>query len=109
MRRRYNRPVYSEETLNGWAEQSIRYTEYQKRHSHHTEKMYEVNGYFIKCIQNKYDSCLEKRNEYGVQVWLRNPEEVTADKVFENCLSNDWFENAEEANKRFKEVKEMCY
>lgn len=78
--------------------------EYRERHSHHTEKTYVVNGYFIKCIQNKYDACLEKENEYGIQVWL-----ITADKVFENCLSNDWYNNEEEANKRFKEVKEMCY
>lgn len=109
MKRRYNKPEYSEATYQYWAEQSRKNREYGERHSHCTEKTYEVNGYFIKCIQNKYDACLEKENEYGIQVWLRRPEEVTTDKVFENCLSNDWYNNAEEANKRFKEVKEMCY
>lgn len=106
---RYRKPVYSKEQYRKWAEQGRKNREYVERHSHRTEKTYEVNGYFIKCIQNKYDVCLEKENEYGIQVWLRRPEEVTADKVFENCLSNDWYNNAEEANKRFKEVKEMCY
>ena len=109
MKRRYNKPEYSEETYQYWAEQSKGHTEYKRKHTHCTEKIYEVNGYFIKCIQNKYDACLQKENEYGVQVWLRNPEDVTIDKIFENCLSNDWFDNAEEANKRFKEVKAMCY
>lgn len=109
MRYRYRKPVYSKEQYRIWAEQGRKNREYVERHSHRTEKTYEVNGYFIKCIQNKYDACLEKENEYGIQVWLRRPEEVTADKVFENCLSNDWYNNAEEANKRFKEVKEMCY
>lgn len=106
---RYNKPVYSKETLDEWGKQERKHKEFVKKHSNCTEKIYEVNGYFIKCIQNKYDACLGKENEYGVQVWLRNPEEVTADKVFENCLSNDWFDNAEEANKYFKEMKAMCY
>ena len=107
--RKYNKPVYSKEQYKRWDEALRRAKEFEEKHSNCTEKVYEVNGYFIKCIQNKYDACLEKENEYGVQVWLRKPEEVTVDKVFENCLSNDWYNNSEEANKRFLEVKEMCY
>lgn len=108
-KRAYIKPNYTKETLDRWAEQERKNKEFAEKHTNETIKDYEVNGFVIRCIQRKYDECMKKENEFGIQVWLRRPEEVTADKVFENCLSNDWYNNAEEANKRFKEVKEMCY
>lgn len=69
--------------------------------------MYEVNGFFIECIQRKYDSCMKKENEYGIRVWTKNPSTVNVNEVSDTCLSNDWFNNAEEANEHFKTVKEM--
>ena len=47
-------------------------------------------------------------NEYGVQVWMDNPETVPVGKVFESCISNEWFNNPTEANEHFKEMKAMC-
>ena len=80
-----------------------------KKHTQATKKVYEINGYYVECIQRKYDACMRKENEYGIRVWTQNPETVEIDKVFEYCVSNDWYNNSEEANKRFLEVKEMCY
>ena len=103
----YNKPVYSEETIKEWNEWLKNVGEFAEKHTHETKKMYEVNGYYIECIQRKYDACMKKENEYGVRVWMQNPE--TTKTTCGSCLSNDWFNNAEEANKHFKEVKAMCY
>lgn len=50
-----------------------------------------------------------KENEYGIQVWTQNPDTVKPEKVVECCMSNQWFNNANEANEHFKNMKEMCY
>ena len=52
---------------------------------------------------------LSKENEYGIQVWLKNPNEVKVEEVMEMCISNNWFNNSDEANESFKKTKEMCY
>ena len=52
---------------------------------------------------------MKKENEYGVQVWTQNPDTVKIENVFDACVSNDWLNNCDDANKRFKEVKAMCY
>ena len=105
----YNKPVYSEETLRGWREAERKAKEFAKRHSFETIKDYEIAGYTIKCIQRKYDKCMKKENEYGVQVWTQNPDTVKIENVFDACVSNEWFNNPTEANEYFKEVKAMCY
>ena len=109
MKRYYKKPVYSEETLKNWADTEKSIKEFAEKHSEETIKIYEVNGFYIKCIQRKYDACMRKENEYGVQVWLDNPDTVTIDKVFESCIINNWFDNPKEANEYFKEMKAMCY
>lgn len=91
------------------AESEKRCHDFAKKHTAETVKVYEINGYFVECIQRKYDACMREENEYGIRVWTQNPETVKIDKVFEYCVSNDWYNNSEEANKRFLEVKEMCY
>lgn len=101
--------VYSEETLKGWAEAERKAKEFAEKHSFETVKDYEVAGYTIRCIQRKYDKCMNKENEYGVQVWADKPENVSLENVFESCVSNRWFNNPTEANEHFKQVKEMCY
>ena len=106
---KYKKPVYSEETLKGWAEAEKRAKEFAEKHSEETIKVYEVNGFYIKCIQRKYDACMKGyENEYGVQVWMDNPDIVPVGKVFESCISNEWFNNPTEANEHFKEMKAMC-
>lgn len=106
---KYKKPVYSEETLKGWAEAERKAKEFAEKHSFETVKDYEVAGYTIRCIQRKYDACMNKENEYGVQVWTGKPENVSLENVFESCVSNRWFNNPTEANEHFKQVKEMCY
>lgn len=106
---RYNKPVYSKEQYKTWEESEKRHHDFMKKHTAETVKVYEINGYFVECIQRKYDACMRKENEYGIRVWTQNPETVEIDKVFEYCVSNDWYNNSEEANKRFLEVKGMCY
>lgn len=107
--KRYRKPVYSEETLKGWAESSIRHSEWMKSHTSETVKDYEIAGYVIRCIQRKYDKCMNKENEYGIQVWTDKPENVPIEKIIDSCLSNEWFDNPTEANEHFKTVKAMCY
>lgn len=107
--RKYNKPVYSEEQYKRWEEYEKRHHDFMKKHTHETIKDYEVNGYVIRTIQRKYDECMNEENEYGVQVWTNKPENVPVDKVFEQCVSNYWFNNPTEANEHFKIVKAMCY
>ena len=107
--RKYNKPVYSKEQYERWDEALEKSAEFMRKHTQETEKVYEINGYFVECIQRKYDACMKKENEYGIRVWTQNPETVSIDKVSEACHLNDWYNNPEEANKRFLEVKEMCY
>lgn len=109
MKNRYRRPVYSEETLRGWEEAERKAKEFAEKHSNEIVKDYEVAGYFIRCIQRKYDACMKKENEYDIQVWTCNPENVQPDEIFETCVSNEWFNNPEEANEHFKEMRAMCY
>lgn len=109
MRRRYNAQMYSNETIEAWNNQLKKNAEFEKKHTHETTKDYEVNGYIIRCIQRKYDECMKKENEYGVQVWTEKPENVSVDRVFEYCVSNVWFNNSTKANEHFKIVKAMCY
>lgn len=106
MRTRYNAPMYSDEQIKEWTEWLKNTKEFDEKHTYETKKMYEVNGYYIECIQRKFDACMKKENEYGIRVWEQNPETVN---TCEACLINDWFNNVEEANKHFKEVKAMCY
>lgn len=106
---KYNKPVYSEETLKRWEESGDKAKEFAKKHSSERVKDYEVAGYTIRCIQKKYDSCMNKANEYGVQVWTCNPETVAVEDIFDCCVSNEWFNNPDEANKCFKKVKAMCH
>ena len=98
------RNKYSKETIKEWNEWLKNAGEFSKKHTKETKKVYEVNGYYIECIQRKYDSCMKKENEYGIRVWEQNPETVNN---CETCLTNDWFNNADEANEHFKAVKEM--
>ena len=109
MKYHYNKPVYSKEQIQKWAESSIKHSEWMKAHTFETIKDLEIAGYTIRCIQRKYDACMKKENEYGVQVWTQNPDTVKIENVFDACVSNDWFNNCDDANKRFKEVKAMCY
>lgn len=95
---------YSKETIREWNEWLKNAGEFAEKHTKETKKVYEVNGYYIECIQRKYDACMKKENEYGIRVWEQNPETV---KTCETCLTNDWFNNANEANEHFKAVKEM--
>lgn len=104
----YTKPEYSKEQLRAWDEQYTNLANYIEKHTHETIKMYEVNGFFIKCIQTKYDSCLRNRfDRYGIQVWDCNPEETKIENPFESCIFNKWFDNPTEANDKFKQVKEM--
>lgn len=61
MRTRYNKPVYSEEAYKEWDNWLKRAGEFAKKHTKETVKIYEVNGFFIECIQRKYDACMKKR------------------------------------------------
>lgn len=106
---KYQKPVYSKETLDRWAEAGRKSKEFAKKHSSEVIKDYKVEGYTIRCIQRKYDTCMKKENEYGVQVWMCNPDTVTVEDIFDCCVSNEWFNNPDDANKRFKQVKAMCY
>ena len=108
-KRAYIKPNYTKETLDRWAEQERKNKEFAEKHTNETTKDYEVNGFIIRCIQRKYDECMKKENEYGVQVWTEKPENVSVDRVFEYCISNVWFNNPTEANEHFKSVKAMCY
>lgn len=106
---RYKKPVYSEEQYRRWAEQERKAKEFAERHSSETIKDFYVAGYTIRCIQRKYDKCMNKENEYGVQVWTTNPETALIENIFDSCVSNKWFNNPTEANQHFKEMKAMCY
>ena len=105
----YKKPVYSEEQIQRWEESSIKHSEWMKSHTSETVKDFEIAGYTIRCIQRKYDACMNKENEYGVQVWTCNPDNVQPENIFESCISNEWFNNPTEANEHFKQVKAMCY
>ena len=100
---RYKRAIYSAEQYKFWKESSRRRAMFFDAHSHITEKVFEVSGHYIRCIQRKYDTCLNKENQYGVQVWetkeYNNPD---------NCLANEWFNTPEEANGRFLFWKANC-
>ncbi len=109
MKRRYNKPVYSEEQYKRWDAAKEYKQKMYKEHSSETIKDYEVAGYTIRCIQRKYDACMKKENEYGVQVWTDKPENVPIEKIYDYCVSNEWFNNPTEANEHFKQVKAMCY
>ena len=106
---RYKKPVYSEEQIRKWAESSVKHSEWMKSHTTETVKDFEIAGYTIRCIQRKYDACMKKENEYGVQVWTQNPDTVKIENIMEACVSNEWFNNPTEANEYFKEAKAMCY
>lgn len=104
------KPVYSEETLKGWAEAERKQKEFAEKHSSETIKDYEVAGYTIRCIQRKYDKYMKGyENEYGVQVWTDKPENVSLENIHDCCVSNEWFNNPTEANEHFKQMKAMCY
>lgn len=60
-KRAYIKPSYTKETLDGWAEQERKNKEFAKKHTKETVKIYEVNGFFVECIQRKYDACMKKR------------------------------------------------
>lgn len=79
---------------------------YSEDHCKEVIKEYNVNGYVIRCIQRNYDKCMNKENEYGIQVWTKNPETVTLEELIEACTYN-WFDNANEANEAFKTVMAM--
>lgn len=34
---------------------------------------------------------------------------VSIENVFDSCVSNEWFNNPEQANEYFKKTKAMCY
>lgn len=106
---RYNKPVYSKEQYKTWEESEKRHHDFMRKHTQATKKVYEINGYYVECIQRKYDACMRKENEYGIRVWTQNPETVEIENINDACVTNDWYNNSEEANKRFLEVKGMCY
>jgi hypothetical protein len=106
---RYRKPVYSKEQYRIWAEEGRKAKEFAEKHSSETVKDYEIAGYTIRCIQRKYDKCMNKENEYGVQVWADKPENVPIEKIHDYCVSNEWFNNPTEANEHFKQMKAMCY
>ena len=102
---RYTRPVYSKETYEYWGECERKSKEFAERHSKETEKCYKVNNLYIWCIQRKYDACMNKENEYGIQVWTREDR-----NIFEGaeCLVNEWYDTPDEANKSFLVWKGQC-
>lgn len=106
---KYNKPVYSKEQYDVWAQAEKKAKEFAQKHSSETVKDYEVAGYTIRCIQRKYDACMNKENEYGVQVWTCNPGTVSIENIFDSCVSNEWFNNPEQANECFKKTEAMCY
>ena len=109
MKYHYNKPEYSQEALNRWANAKQKRKAFKEKHSYETVKIYKVNDYFIKCIQRKYDECMKKENEFGIQVFISNPANLNAENIMDECILNDWFKSCDEANKRFKDVKAMCY
>lgn len=106
---RYKKPVYSEEQYKRWDAAEEYKQKMYKEHSSETTKDYEVAGYTIRCIQRKYDKCMNKENEYGIQVWTDKPENVSFENIYDCCISNEWFNNPTEANEHFKRMKAMCY
>ena len=100
---RCTRPTYSEETLKYWAERDRKDKEFAERHSHESEKVYKVNGLYIVCIKREYDKCMNKENQYGIQIW-----ENAERKNPEDCIYNKWFNNKAEANGNFKTVVAMA-
>lgn len=106
---RYNKSVYSKEQYKRWDAAEQYKQKMYAEHSSEVIKDFEVAGYTIRCIQRKYDACMDKENEYGIQVWTEDPNTVKIENVADACVSNDWFNNCNEANARFKEVKAMCY
>lgn len=101
---RYTRPVYSKDAYEYWENCQKKAAEFANKHSSETEKCYEVNGLYIWCISRKYDACMKKENAYGVQVWTVENRKVTDG----DCFINEWFNNADEANAFFKEMKQQC-
>ena len=99
-RYRYKKPTYSTEQRKYWIESEERYRKFLILHTHEKEMVYEVHGFYIVCIQRKYDKCMDKENEYGIQVWMsedrKNPED---------CVENEWFNNPKEANLAFIRYK----
>lgn len=103
---------YSKEQLAYWKEKKYSYSDYISLHTNEMVKVYEINGYYIKCTQRKVDEVLASKgykSEYGVQVWSCNPEEVSPDELFDKYIDARWFKNPAEANEYFKQVKAMCY
>lgn len=100
---RYNKPVYSKETLKAWDEAEKRHSDFMKAHTHETVKVYKVKDLYIFCIQRKYDACMNRQNQYGIQVW-EDPTRMDSEK----CLANNWFNNPDDANKKFIFWKEQC-
>ena len=96
---RYDR--YSAEQHKIWDEAEERHSKFMIAHTHEKEMVFENHGFYIVCIQRKYDKCIDKKNEYGIQVWL------TEDRTNpENCLENQWFDTPQEANETFVRFKE---
>lgn len=105
----YQKPVYSKETLKRWAEDDDKRKEYMNAHTNEMVKVREVSGYWIKCIQRKYDACMKKENEYGIQVFTSNPDTCGVEGIMDECVLNVWFNNCDDANRKFAEVMAMCY
>lgn len=103
MTKRYNKPVYSEETYRQWGEASKKSYEFAKKHTKEIEKNYKVNGLYIFTTSREYDECMNKENHYIVAVW-ETPERLDLSK----CLSHKVFDNKEEANKWFKLMVDQC-
>lgn len=100
---------YSKEYEEACAKALERSARYVAEHTHESVRDYEVAGYYIRCIQIKYDSCLNRKNMYKIQVWVCNPENVKADEVYVMCVDNKTFDNPEDANNYYKRVRELCY
>lgn len=107
MRYHYNRKIYSKEQYERWNNNVKKVSEYARKHTSEEVKKYKVDGFFIKCIQRKYDACMKKENQYGVQVFNDNPETCGVENIMDICIANEWFNNVADANNYFKEVREM--
>lgn len=105
---KYTKNHYSKEQIEYWAECERKSYEFNKKHSSEVIKDYNIDGYVIRCIQRKYDKVLKKENEYGIQVWTKNPNECGLEEIFDSCINNEWFNNPCEANNYFLQMKEMC-
>ena len=100
---RKKRAVFSDETYELWGKRQKERKDFSDKHSHITERVVRVSDFFIVCIQRKYDPCMKRANQYGIQVWN------TVDRTDpDHCLANEWFTNADEANERFLFLKANC-